>query len=685
MNLRDVWLRIRALAAPRRVERELDEELAFHIEREAQKHTARGLSPAEARHLALARFGPVPLTADQCRDARGTGLIDAFVQDVSYAVRTFRRAPLAALTIVATIALGLGLVASVFTFYSAFFLQADAVRHPAELFTVILPTRAGADSRVPFTRAEYEALRRETSMFSDVSAMFRGIETRIEGRPVSSGLVTGNFFQVLGVQAALGRTLTPDDDAPSAGRPIVLSHRAWIKLFAGDPSVIGRSLRVNGLQCDVVGVMPEDFGDVLGIGPPNYWAPLALAAEFRPTYAGREGELPVDEVEGRLKPGVSPEQATAEINVWASRQTRWTSAGDRPAPIRLKPRQLTLADWLEALAVFSPLFFVFGLILMIGCANVANLLLARGLARQREIGIRLALGASRKRIIRQLLTESLILALISAAGGFALSRICLEGAVYAALASLPEELAEAVNVGVPAADWRVLVFLIAGAVVSTVSFGLLPALQASRIELVRASRGEVIRDARPGHPRQALIAAQVAASALLLICSAVFLRSAFAAALLDPGVRTSDTIRVPIANEPRRPAIVREVSAHPSVVAVAAESSLATAEAIVVAESSADTQAGGAGEARRHVPVDYKFVSPEYFQLLEIDVIAGRGFTDAERTADAGVTVVSQTAARRLWPNGDAVGQAVRIQDQPANLARPGGLRPPLHRRGRCA
>ena len=242
---------------------------------------------------------------------------------------------------------------------------------------------------------------------------------------------------------------------------------------------------------------------------------------------------------------------------------------------------------------------------------------------------------------------------------------------------MPGEIAEQVNFGVPSADWRVLVFLIAGAIVSTVSFGLVPALQATRVELVRAVRGEVTRDARPGRARHALIAVQVGASALLLICAAVFLRSAFAAALVDPGVRTSDTITVPIANEPRRAAIVREVTAHPAVVAVAASSPVALAEASTFAEgetSQADDSAG----TRRSVPIDYKFVSPEYFQVLDIDLMRGRGFTDAERTADAGVTVVSTSAARRLWPNGDAVGQVVRIQaDSPADPPRPGPSPPP--------
>jgi hypothetical protein len=233
---------------------------------------------------------------------------------------------------------------------------------------------------------------------------------------------------------------------------------------------------------------------------------------------------------------------------------------------------------------------------------------------------------------------------------------------------MPAEVAEQVHVGVPSADWRMLVFLMVGAIVSTVSFGLVPALQATRIELVRATRGEVMRDARPGRARQALIAVQVGASALLMICAAVFLRSAFAASVADPGIRTSDTMRVPIANEPRRTAIVREVMAHPSVVAVAAASPAVAAHASVLAEAAVDQPADDSAETRS-LPVDYKFVSPEYFRLLDIDLIRGRGFTDAERAADIGVTIVSEGAARRLWPNVDPIGQVVRIQaDHPTDL-----------------
>jgi len=224
MNLRDLLLRIRALVAPRRVERELDEELAFHIERETQKHIAAGLSPIQARARARTRFGPVPLAADQCRDARGIGFLEDLTRDIFYALRTFRRAPLSALTIVTTVALGLGLVAAVFTVYSVFMLRTDAVQNPSELFAVQMVQRTGpgTDPYVFFTRADYDAIRRETSVFSDAFAI-QDYAGPIEGRLARSAFVSGNFFQVLGVQAALGRPLLAEDDERSAARPVVVA------------------------------------------------------------------------------------------------------------------------------------------------------------------------------------------------------------------------------------------------------------------------------------------------------------------------------------------------------------------------------------------------------------------------------------------------------------------------------
>ena len=222
----------------------------------------------------------------------------------------------------------------------------------------------------------------------------------------------------------------------------------------------------------------------------------------------------------------------------------------------------------EVMALFMPLFFAFGLILMIGCANVANLLLARAIARQREIGIRLAVGASPRRIIRQLLTENLLLALVSAALGFGISRLVLERRrvrITSAWVSLGD-----IRLAVPPADWRVALFLVVAAIVSTLFFALAPALQAPRFDLVRAMHGEVMRDARPARARNALVTLQVTGSVLLLVCSAVFLRSSWVAASVDPGVRTADTVFVNLGNEQTRGAILDAVRSEPTVASMAA-------------------------------------------------------------------------------------------------------------------
>jgi predicted permease len=648
MTLHDLTLRIRALFAPRRVEQELDEELAFHVDRETEKHIAAGMSRARARALALARFGPIALAADRCRDVRGITFVDTLVRDLLYAFRSFRRAPLAALTIIATVGLGLGLVTVVFTFYNALFLQPDAVRNPHELFAVKQLPAPGARAWVKFTGVTYEAMRVETGVFVDTAAMLDDTGARVDGRPMDATLVTGNFFQMLGATAERGRTLTPADEERSV---IVLSHRGWKKLLAGDPAVVGRSLPVNGVPYEIIGVMPEGFRG-LRTGAPDGWAPLSQVAQFRSAYGGKEDTIAIDVI-GRVKPGMSPETATAGLALWAKQRGLETGPG-RPVHMALWPTEGTLSqDAADTLKTFVPLFFAFGLILIIGCANVANLLLARGVSRQREIGIRLSLGASRRRLVRQLLTESFLLALAAAACGFAVSRVFLAGALHAVNITMPAEVAELAQFQVPAADWRVLVFLVVGAALSTAVFGLVPALQATRLEVVRTMRGEVTtRDARPGRARQSLMAIQVGASALLLISAAVFLRGAAAASREEVGVRTSDTVLVGIANEPRRAALLQTIVAHPSVAAVAASSQQSLAKATSLS-----------GETRTTVPVDCMFVSPDYFDVLEIPVLRGRSFTASERSTDAGVIVVSETVARGLWPDRDAVGETMRLEE----------------------
>ncbi len=656
MNLRRLRLQVRALFARRRVERDLDEELAFHIDRETQRHVANGISPAEARTRAMVGFGSVTVAADECRDARGTALFDSVARDVLYACRSFRRAPLAALTIVGTVGLGLGLVAVVFTLLNEVIFRADEVRNPDELFEVTRQPSANAEPE-RFTRQEYDALVRETGVFSDAFARGPGIDRRVDGRKMQGTLVTGNFFHVLGVSAVRGRTLVPSDDE-EGGQPIVLSHRAWSRHFASDPGVLSRTVLMNGVPFQVVGVMPEGFRG-LEVGAPDFWAPFSLLDRFRRDGGGQEdaGSL---HVIGRLKPGLSRGQALAQLLVWDSRRAAQGSLERPSTNLLLEPNQGTVPLSAEAMLTFMPLFFAFGLILMIGCANVANLLLARAVARQREIGIRLAMGASRRRIVWQLLTESLVLALVSAALAFGISRLVLDIAVYAFMSTFPPDLGD-IRLYAPPADWRLALFLVAGAIVSTVFFALAPALQATRFELVRAMRGEVVRDARPSRARNVLVGLQVTASVLLLICSAVFLRSALAASTLVPGVRSSDTVMVSIVDEQLRRATIEAVTSDPSVASVAASWPVALGQ----------PRAAFAADTRGTSAVGYRFVSPEFFGVLGIDIVRGRGFEQAERSARVAVTVVSESAARQLWPGQDAIGQILRLEPDQKSDARP--------------
>ena len=583
--------------------------------------------------------------------------------DISYAVRSLRKSPLASATIIVTVALGLGMIAAVFTFLNVFLFRTDNVPNIHEFYAVERPRTAEGDL-VRLTRPVYETLRRETSVFTDVFAMVPETDSRVNGRTMSGALVTGNFFQVLGVGAAQGRVLTPADE--EARQPVVvLSDRGWSTHFASDPAVLSRSLLINGIRYDIIGVMPAGFRGLL-VGAPDYWAPLSLIEQLQPVLAAEKKEIDVDIV-GRLQPGMSREVAVAQLIAWDSRRIDANANAERrTAGITLVPRRGTVPQPMEAVLLFTPLFITFGLILLIGCANVASLLLARAVSRQREVGIRLSLGASRQQLVRQWLVESLILALAAAVLGYGISRLILEGTIWAVVTTMPPDIGD-VRLLVPDGDWRVGVFLLIAASVASVLFGLAPALQATRIELVRTMRGEITRDARPGRTRNVLIGIQVTASALLLISSGVFLRSALASTSVDPGLRTSDTAIIPGINERVRQQVVEAVRRDPLVIEFAAS----------LPDPVFGSRPALAESAQAKSPAAYKFVSPEFFSVFGIDVVRGRTFTAAESGGNAAVAIVAESFARQLWPQGDALGQEMRIAADPAAPAHEGKVPTP--------
>ena len=576
---------------------------------------------------------------------------DTAIRDLGYAFRSFVRAPLASLTIVVTVAIGLGLVAVLFSVLNMLLFRVDQVPDINEMFAVERP-RTAQDERQLLVRSDFEALQRETQVFSGVYAEIQETDSRIEGRMMSGALVSGNFFQVLGVRAVQGRALLPEDDSAAVPHPVmVLSHRGWTRQFGSDPQVIGRRVVVNGAPHEIIGVMPDGFRGLI-VSAPDYWAPLAMLAEHLPMHRGREASVGLGVV-GRLRPGMSAEGARAQLDAWDAQRTGNAATDRRAVEIRLLPRRGTVPQPLEALVLFSPLFFAFGLILMIGCANVANLLLARAVTRQKEIGIRLSLGASRARIVRQLLTESLLLSLAASALGFVMAQFALNAAVGALMRSMPVDIGD-VSISIPGADWRVAVFLVLSAIFATAMFGLLPALQATRIDPVRTLRGEIVKDARPGRSRNVLIGLQVGASALLLICSAVFLRSSFAAATVDPGFRTSDVVLVDVVNEPKREVMVQAVRNDPSVAGTAAiwPGMLAFPRAVTIQAETTRLSEG------------YRLVSPEYFEVLGIPILRGRAFTAAEGDGQLPVVIIHDSLASALFPGAEAVGKTIRLEPE---------------------
>jgi predicted permease len=645
MTLRDLRLRARALFAPKRAERDLQDELSFHVERETLKLMEQGLPPEDARARAQAKFGSTTVVADACRDERGTAFIDNTIGDLHYALRTFRRAPLAALTIVVTVALGLGLVAVLFTVLNVLLFRTDTVPDITGIYAVERPQQANEDLS-KFTRRRFEALRSETSVFTEAYAKVNDVKLRADGRLMKVNLVSAGFFRVVRVNPIMGRALSAADDDRAGGNPVlVLSNTGWQRRFNRDPNVVGRTVLVGGAPYEIIGVMPEGFRG-LEVAAPDFWAPLARLADFAPEVRGAEDNVGV-EIVGRLTPGTSMASARAQLAAWDSNQS---TGADRTMSIELLPHRGTVSQPLEIIAMFTPLFFAFGLILLIGCANVANLLLARGVARQREIGIRLSIGASRPRIVRQLLTESVLLALAAAGGGYLVSRLALEGAVSWAMRTMPLDLGD-VNLSVPAADWRVAVFLVLAAIAATAFFALAPALQATRVEPVRTLRGELVKDARPGRARNVLIGVQVLASALLLICSAIFLRSAISSSQFNPGFRTADTLLIDAVNDTKRVAMLQALTSDPTVTA------LAGVRPPLLALPPRAFADAGAGK----VALSFKRVSAGYFEVLGVAIVRGRAFSIAERDEHP-VAVVSESVARTLWPNGDGIGKTFRIE-----------------------
>jgi predicted permease len=661
-----LWNRIRYLGRRRAMEREMEEELRAHRAMTEDRFLREGMSPREARAAASRSFGNMTLALENSRGAWNFAWLESIWQDIRYSLRCFRNAPLFSLTVILTIGLALGLNTILFTAFNAYVLAPFAVQDPYSLYSVWWNTKDGGARG--FSWNEYQQLRTIHTPFSEVLAT-RWVRPRFNSESLWGALVSGNYFSMLGVTPEIGRVLIPSDTAtPGTNAVIVLSHAMWKAKFQEDPSAIGRTVDLQGHRYEIVGVARRGFSGI-GIIPPDFWAPITMSGQFvnGPDLFGPAGGHPLEMV-GRLIPNVPLEQARVALLVAANELTANYAPAEKVIGVGLQSNATAIPPSPENIEAFLPLVIAFGLVLLLACANVANMMLARAMARQREIGLRLALGAARPRLIRQLLTEGFVLSVPSAGLGCCIAWLGGRAGLQALFAILPSEFASQFRMVPINPDRRVFLFVLIAACVSTLAFALAPALQATRGDLVRATRGEFSDRHRGGRLRNTLVAAQVAICVMLLIASGILLRAGGQANLVNIGLDVHNVIEIDTRQDLHRK-VVSILASDPSV------ELQAVAWHVPLNGSPHDVSVQPRDEMG-FVPAGSNYVPPEYFDVFHIPILRGRNFTADEARAQASLVIVSEATARSFWPHADALGQTLRVQPPQASKAGNGDNRP---------
>jgi putative ABC transport system permease protein len=662
---------IRRLIHRRNAERELDEEIRAHLEMEVEQNIADGMSPEEARLTARHSFGSVALSKEDSRAIWGLGSLEILWQDLRYGVRMLLKNPGFTTIAVLTLALGIGANTAIFTLLDKVLIRPLPVERPDQLVTFV-EDASGAPAI--FSYPLYAELRDRNDVLSGVVAFDQkpfSLSDGSQSERLIGQIVSGNYFTTLGVRPALGRFFLPEEDLTPGTHPvIVISHGLWRRRFGGDPAVIGKTVSLNNYRYTVVGVAPSEFTGTTRGTVNDVYVPIMM--QVLPG-SGRDGFLDNRnagwlQLIGRLKSNVSREQAQAALATpvedanksFPGNPDKSASQIGDPAKVFLMDGSRGHTDRVKDLSLPLKLMMgVVGFVLLIACANVANLLLARASARRKEMAVRLSIGASRWRIARQLLTESAILA---ALGGGAGLLIAYWGA------GLLLGVQQQTNV-VPRAfdgslDGRTLGFTIGLSLLTGIVFGLSPALQASKSDHIAALKEETPGlggRARRLSLRNQLVVAQVALSLVVLIGAGLCLKSLRALQAIDPGFEPAKVVTASFDlgqngyNEARGLQFIAQLSER-----VAA---LPGVEAVSFARVVAFSDFPWVGpliiEGSRPQPVNTNAISPNYFQTLGAPLAQGREFT-AQDTADAPlVVIVNEAAAHRYWPGLDVVGKRI--------------------------
>ena len=593
------------------------------------------------------------------------------VRDLRYSLRTLRKNPGFTIVAVIALALGIGVNTSIFSLYNALALRPLPVKDP-ERVVRLFQTHSGEPGAGVFSYPEYVDYRDRNPVLSGLAAWSwasaaMGSGDRVED--VKAMFVSGNYFDVLGADTAAGRTFVPEEDRTAGSHPVVvLSYGFWERRFARDPAVVGRTILLNGHPFMVVGVVAHNFVGT-DVEAPEIWLPIMMSATIAPergtgVFQDRNGHWL--QVIGRLKPVVSWAQARAAMDVLA-RQLAQTYAEDKNSGVLLATATFLPPNVEEVSTPIALLVMgAVGLVLLIACANVANLLLARATARQKEIGLRLSLGATRGRLVRQLLTESLVVSLLSGVAGLLLA--AWSSSVLMRLLTPP--FTGTLNFNVRP-DLRVLGYACAVSLATGIIFGLVPALQASKPgvnDLIKTSKG------RRAWASDLFVMAQVGLCVILLVAAGLLLRALGRAQTTDPGFDTKHVVAV---------SLDLRLHHYDTAAAVAFERRVAdrlkTLPGVKTVSLAATVPLGSADMATSvviegHEPkldappliVGQDVVSPGFFETLSIPVLRGRRFQDADWNKGPEIAIINETMARRFWPGQEAIGKRLRVGDAKA-------------------
>jgi len=658
---------------------DLAEEMSLHLEERTEQLLREGMSRKEAEQAARRAFGNRTVFEERSREVWQWPTLDSIWADVRYALRQLKNSPGFSITVILSLTLGLGANTTIFTFVNALLLRPPAVADGGHLVEVLKHNAkaSGIQSYSNLSYPGYVDLRDHNHSLSGLAA-FDGDPHIVswshggQGEMVYGQLVSSNFFSVLGVEPALGRFFEPDEDKGGSGAPtVVIGNSFWHRQLGGDRAALGRALVLNGTSYTVVGVTPASFNGVILGSRHDFWTTLAMT----PTLTHDRFRMSSDTSGwlfgvGRLKPGVSKNEAQADLTVL----TRNARSSDPNAPVMdaiAFPLQLMPGPVRGYVAAFTGLLMAaVGLVLLIACANAANLVLARGATRRRELAVRSALGASRFRIIRQSLTESLLLSMMGGAGGLLVAYWSIPALLRLTPATIPLSLEAPL-------DWRVLAFAFVVSLLSGIAFGVMPALRSTRRDLLPALKdGRQLGGRRRSRLRGSLVVAQITVCLVLLISAGLCVRSLFNARSIDPGFSTHNIAVAHLdpgslgyteaQDREFYQQLLERVRALPGV----SSASLSDYLPLGTNSSAHDVQLEGVNPppGQDGISVQVAYVAPDFFNTMGVPVLNGRDFSTQDIQPGAGKVIVNQAMAAHYWPGRNPIGQHFKDHEQTVEI-----------------